>query len=703
MLFRITYIWGVKKMNMSFTNPEILYALPAVLIPLVIHLFNFRRYKKFYFSNISLLKDISIETKRQSRVKHLIVMLLRMLAIIALIIAFAGPRFGKEQGELNNDKIVNAIYIDNSFSMQAGDLNGRVFDRAVLLARKLVKNSSKDAVFVVQDNDKKNGLRKLNKDEALSFIDNAKINLMPAGIPSVMDEFSRFASLNKDYLLKAYLFSDFQKSAFLADQVHADSIAEWNLINLFNQETANVFIDTCFIKSPVLLPNTIEKVFVGIKNASANNIHGLGIKLFIDGENKSISNVDLEANDEKVVEMQFNTAGGGWKNARLEIEDYPITFDNTMYFTFKVSNKINVLAINPQQENKYLKAFYNSDSIFNFSQTDYKSIDYQNLNTNKLIIVNGLDDISSGLTNKLKDYADQGGNLMLIPPADDNIESFNNMLAKLKMGKISGPFVAETRVKGIKLVNSIFENAIAEIPENADLPVIFKQFAYDDDFKSKTESLLSLLNGDDLLLKKNKGNGIVYLLNISLDDSFSNFARHQLFIPMMYGAAIEGESVSSLYEIVGRPSEAEVVINQEALNANDDNVFSLKSINSDFSFIPYQEKSGNKIYLSFDKLPEEAGVFSLQINNGENESSGLPRIAFNYNRNESLMVFYSAASVVKLLKKAGVANFRLMEFRDASTNEVINSGQKESRQWRVFIIFALLFLMVEILILRFWP
>jgi hypothetical protein len=626
-----------------------------------------------------------------------------MLTILVLIIAFAGPRFGNSVGKFDKDKVVNAIFIDNSFSMQAGDLNGRVFDRAIMLARKLVKNSSKDAVFVVRNNDRQSSLRKINKDEALSFIDNTKISLLPAGITSVMDEFSRFASLNKDYLIKAYLFSDFQESAFLPELINADSTIDWNFINLFNQETSNVFIDTCFIKSPILLPNTIEKLFVKIKNASPNNIQGLGIKLLINGENKSISNVDLQGNDEKVVEMQFNTAGGGWKNAQLEIEDYPITFDNTLYFTFKVSDKINVTAINRQSDNKYLRAFYNSDSIFNFSQTDYKSIDYQNLNTSKLIIVNGLDDISNGLINALKDYVQQGGNLFLIPPSDANLASFNNMLAELNLGKLSGPFAAETRVKGIKMKNSIFEDAIVDIPENADLPVIFKQFAYSDDYKSKTEGLLSLLNGDDLLIKKDLGDGIVYLLNISLDDSFSNFAQHQLFIPMMYGAAIEGESVRGLYEIVGKTSEVEVELNPKELSTNDDNVVALKSFHSDFSFIPYQEKSANKIYLSFDKLPEEAGIFSLVINDVGEKSSEQPGIAFNYDRKESLMVFYSVDSMEEILEKADIANYKLMEFQDASTNEVINSGQNESRQWRVFIIFALLFLMAETLILRFWP
>ncbi len=130
---------------MNFAHPEILYGLLAVLIPLIVHLFNFRRYKKFYFSNVALLKDISFETKKQSRLKHLIVMILRMLAIVTLVIAFARPSFNEETKALKSEQSITGIYIDNSFSMEAGGRNGRLFDHAVAGAREIIKRSSRDS------------------------------------------------------------------------------------------------------------------------------------------------------------------------------------------------------------------------------------------------------------------------------------------------------------------------------------------------------------------------------------------------------------------------------------------------------------------------------------------------------------------------------------------------------------------------------
>ncbi|MCD4726652.1 MAG: BatA domain-containing protein, partial [Pirellulales bacterium] len=76
---------------MEFVSPSILYALFAVSIPVIIHLFNFRKYKKVYFTNVRFIKEIKQQTKKRSQLKHLIVLLLRILAIIALVMAFACP------------------------------------------------------------------------------------------------------------------------------------------------------------------------------------------------------------------------------------------------------------------------------------------------------------------------------------------------------------------------------------------------------------------------------------------------------------------------------------------------------------------------------------------------------------------------------------------------------------------------------------
>lgn len=682
---------------MNFTNPEILYALTAVLIPLIIHLFNFRRYKKFYFSNVALLKEINIETKKKSRIKHIIVMFLRMFAIAALVIAFAGPNFNNNT-QNNSTQNITGIYIDNSFSMESSDRNGRLFDHAIAGAREIIKHSSRESKFFVFDNNLKPGQRLLNKDEALSKIDNMSISSVHKEISTIMDDFLLLKSKNKKEIgLTTYLFSDFQKSSFNASEFPADSLTNWNFALLQHQETRNILIDSCWIEDPIILPSKTTTLFVKLKNVSNKSYEKAGIKLFINDKNKSIASVDLMENSEKIIEMQFIVAENGWQSAYLEVEDYPITFDDILYFSFFVDEKINVLAINPNGNDNYLKAFYLSDSVFNFSQENFKSINYQNLKNNQLIILNGLSEISSGLSSQLNTYVNDGGNLMIFPPENDNIADVNKLLKIFDAGSINGPQKTETRIKGIKLKNSIFSKAIEQIPENANLPMVFQKFDFTNNYTNKLETLISLINGEAFLLKKEIGSGILYFSAVSLNSEFSNLPSHPLFIPLMYGMAVEGKGFQKLFYTIGKNTKININIPENTISNRDD-VFNIKMEKSNNSFIPLQQMQGNKLSLSMNNNIEQAGTYLLKQKN-----KNIAFLSFNYERKESIMEFYNKTTIEENLKLSKLKNYDILDLQTFSTEEIIDSIQNESRLWLVFIIFALSFLFAEVLVLRFWP
>ncbi len=98
---------------MNFVYPEFLWALFALAIPVIIHLFNFRRYKTLYFSSLKFIKHVDQQTRSTQKVKHLLVLALRILALAALIFAFAQPYIPVESSAGSGGKPVLAIYIDN--------------------------------------------------------------------------------------------------------------------------------------------------------------------------------------------------------------------------------------------------------------------------------------------------------------------------------------------------------------------------------------------------------------------------------------------------------------------------------------------------------------------------------------------------------------------------------------------------------------
>ena len=127
---------------MSFVYPNFLWAFFILLIPIIVHLFNFRRYKTVYFSRVKFLKEVVEDSKSGAKLKHLLVLLSRLLLLSCLVLAFAQPYLPAEEGEMTEN--LTSIYLDNSFSMQSegtdGDLLNEVKNQAIEIVKSLAEN-----------------------------------------------------------------------------------------------------------------------------------------------------------------------------------------------------------------------------------------------------------------------------------------------------------------------------------------------------------------------------------------------------------------------------------------------------------------------------------------------------------------------------------------------------------------------------------
>jgi hypothetical protein len=139
---------------MSFVNPWFLFALTALAIPVIIHLFNFRKFKKIYFTNVRFIAEIKQETKKRSQLKHLLILLMRLLAIACLVIAFAKPYIPSPlQHKKFTGRQAISVYIDNSFSMEALSTGGRLLDLAKTKAREIANAYNPSDLYQVLTND----------------------------------------------------------------------------------------------------------------------------------------------------------------------------------------------------------------------------------------------------------------------------------------------------------------------------------------------------------------------------------------------------------------------------------------------------------------------------------------------------------------------------------------------------------------------
>jgi len=119
---------------MQFKNPEILYALLLLIIPIIIHLFQLRRFKKVAFTNVQFLKRVTLKTRKSSQLKKWLTLLTRLLLFGCIILAFAQPYLSNTDSFSTENETV--IYLDNSFSMQAKGENGKISWSSLIWMRK---------------------------------------------------------------------------------------------------------------------------------------------------------------------------------------------------------------------------------------------------------------------------------------------------------------------------------------------------------------------------------------------------------------------------------------------------------------------------------------------------------------------------------------------------------------------------------------
>ena len=620
---------------------------------------------------------------------------MRMLAIFFIVFALAGPEL-KEDGDVQISNSLNtAIIIDNSYSMMAEGPNGRLFENARQDALELVENSADNSRFIILSNSNDGQQNKmLGKEAAAAQIENLKITPETKRLSQIITSRNRIIKNSELTNCDTYIFSDFQTNSTDIVSLPADSTNNYYLIPLRHLQNKNIYIDSCYIENPDIMADKVIKLTVWVKNDSDTDYVKVPLKLSVNNQQKAVSGIDIKAGSSKQINLNFTVSEQGWQHGLIEIEDFPITFDDKMYFAFEVLNKINILIIGDQNSNSYIEKFYSSDEIFSITNMNYRAIDFSELKNFSLIILNSIPNITSGLVSQVKQTIEDGANLLFIPSLDGNIENTSSFIAKLNAGTALGFDTTETRITKLKLTNKLFNESINKVPQNADLPVIKKHYIYNFPVKSNVESLVTMLSGDDFLSKKNIGSGQLYILSTGLDPEFGNFASHLLFAPIMHGIATRKESSQKLFYTIGKNNNIIITNN---IQTNNETPLTLFSPHTSHSVIPGQERKNGKLDLSLANIDIQNGYYNLMMTD-----SLLAIFAFNYNRSESNMIFFSSDELTEQCSISDIKHYTILNVSDPEYKEVINAIQNESSFWKLFIIFALFVILMEILILRFW-
>lgn len=648
------------------------------------------------------ISEIKQETKKRSQLKHLLILLARLLAMSCLVMVFAQPYLPSSllQRKLKGSQAVS-IYIDNSFSMEALSSGGSLLDEAKNKAIEIADACKPSDLFQLLTTDfEGRHQRFVSKDEFRNLAEEVKISPAVRSLAEVMKRQEDMLSGARSMNPVAYIISDFQKTTSGFTNLKADTSVSWVFVPVRSAKQNNLYIDSAWFDNPVLQPMEPVKLRVKIKSSSDERLEKIPLQLFINNMQKTVASFAIEPESETTVVLPFTNNAAGIQSGMLSIPDYPVTWDDNFFISYTIAPAVPVLSVNADKPSSYLDALFAADSAFIFRNGNDKQLDFSSLGNYPLIIFNGIRDIPSGLRQEISRYVMNGGNIIIFPPEQADPLIYNGLLTDFGAPEITGQDTAHINVSEINTESLIFHDVFEKdasgkiiLPENADLPRVKWHYVLGRTSKSSTEDLMKLQNGEAFLTVTKAGKGKVYLFAVPLDDKASNFARNSIFVPVLYKIAILSVPFVPLFYSLA--ADNGIVIENDSLKNKE--IYKIKKLDSDFESIPEARSNGSLTLLYPHNQVEEAGLY--EVMQGPRVVQG---VAFNYDRRESDLHCFTPDEVSTMLKRSGVKYFVVLKGKQVSIAKQIRDINQGTPLWKYFILGVLAFLLAEIALIRFW-
>lgn len=681
---------------MQFVNPLFLIALVGIAIPVVIHLFNFRRYKKVYFSNVQYLQELQSETRRHSRLREWLILACRILAIAFLVLAFAQPIIPHPNQAPVTGQTSVSIYLDNSFSMDNTNAEGPLLETAKRKTRELVAAYKPTDRFQLLTNDMEGSqFRWVSRDELLSLLD--EVQTTPATLPlaSVLKRQYDFAHSTASTNIQTYVISDFQRSTLDWSQLPNDTTASTTLIPLEASAVNNLYLDSMALNAPVLLPGSTATIQLFVVNAGSESLEQVPLHLYLNGRERALTTVDIGAGQRESCTLNFTIDSPGLMQGYVTTTDYPITFDDRLYFTIEVAQTKHVLCINGQSDNRYLTRLFAHDSLIDYHSVTEHNIDFDQLSNNDLVILNELSSIPSALASLLQPYVETGGSLLVIPAANITADTYNAAL-QLFHAPLLGAFIPQQQQAAqINTTAAHFRNVFGSTATtDMEMPTLKGHYTTRRTTQTVLEPLITLSGGDDYLTQTTYGAGKVFLLTAPLQTEYTDFVQQALFVPTLFNMALYSHPLPPLFAWLG--DDDPIAIN--VTTTTDGEPLRLRASDTTFELIPdLRTVAGQTLLLPHGEITL---ADNYQLYNGDQPVAGL---SFNYSRLESHMEFCSVADLRQALRDYHLDHYTLITNPNKPLDEQIRSLHRGSSLWHWCVILCLLFLLAESLLLRYQP
>lgn len=663
---------------MSFVYPLFLAAGATLLIPVLIHLFNLRKYKTVFFPHTRFLRDLQLNSRRQSQIRYKWLLAARILFLALLVLAFAQPFWGSDEAQ-SAKKRVQVIYLDNSYSMSAKKGARMMLDVAKQAAAKQVKIAPPGSRFVLITNEKPNGYMSEQADKVYAEIQATDITATPSTLNKTLAYTQAIMEHEGADAADLYYYSDFQQGGITQPDSALTKGIRLMAVAVQPEAAENIYIDTAYLTSPVLQADKPNSIVVHTHLNGDEPTESPVLTLTINGQMKAAASLKYADEKERMDTLEFQASGTGWQKIVLSLNDLQMRYDDTFRVGARCSPNLSVLVMNEGTANPYIQASFRAYDGFRLNQTEAGMMPADRKQYN-LLILNGVTRISNELGIALASALDDGQTICIFPGRTSDYAALNEGLKQIGDLTITGIDTAVQTASQLQQGSPLVRDLFEKIPDNVQLPTASWHYRIAAGLGANQESVLSFRNGDPLLAGYHMRHGNLYMSSVAADLQSGNFPGSYFFTPFLYQMAVQSTTGSVFSLTAG--SNVPVFMNMGTATERD----MVHAYANATDIVPPQRPSGAGVDIYLGQVVNEPGFYALATAAADSAVVGV-----NPSKTESIANYLNEAA---FKKATGISRLKWMQ-PDAAGDIQSGTGVGNFPLWKVCVILALVMLALE--------
>jgi hypothetical protein len=516
-------------LNLSFLSPLFLIGLAAIALPVIAHLISRKSSLKKSFPAVKFLISTQGQLASRSRIKDLVLLLLRALILVLIVLIFAKPAVFSFSQKMDKTPVSVAIVIDNSFSMGYEDNFKRAQDKAQDMIGSLPDGSFAFITALIPDNYNESHLlentrllrKSINEIElSFSFTDNEE---------RLQDIFSYLQNAPTEKKIVA-LITDFQKNGWSNEDVRKPWLELIDISNGTNSPNHAVSgIDLNYINDSI-------RVVSRVSNFSNDIVAELLTTTQL-GKQEIREFIDIDPQNSNALEASFTNydillPGSG----SVQTTHDKLKADDVRYFisNYKEESRILIVDGDPREDSRLSETYYlaraletiSENAATNITILDNNSILNKDLSDYQLVYLANVGEITPSFAKELEKFVNDGGTVVIFLGNRVSMGSYNALLKNILPGELLS--LKEDNLSLIPSSTSIFPKDITDRTDQIRVEKLFNISIH-----PESEVLFKTTDDSPFLIKKELGKGNVFMFSSTADTSWNNFSITPVFLPVI--------------------------------------------------------------------------------------------------------------------------------------------------------------------------